>query len=357
MVLKDMGSPLARSAVVACGRNSVNSRTFVAMPTILEIKCSENEQSRLEVMPGPFRSNAESWWLGPSSQDLETLLQRFGTSRATDPHDIIYALLGLSTDASTKLRPDYEISLEDTVQHTMLYLLHRRQYLQGFWDAADLPAWDIDQLLVALDDLPQHVFTWAVDQKKDTLIYSFLSPGKDTEKLQFMDNFIRGNLCDTHFKRIRSSCVDLMMKHRELYVIPNDFMATMFFDHSISEKSVSVATNGSSREGLALEPPLSQSNEGDVGSGQMDSVSAIACIAKRGDSTTVDVILKPEGFHMPYLDTRVHASLVTSCKTRAEALTVLLDPASKMRVWRWYRGDWKFLDEGIHSIVKAIFSS
>lgn len=350
---------LARSAVVTCGRNSVNSRTFVAMPTILKIECSENEQSRLDVMPGPLRSNAESWWLGPFSQDLETLLRRFGNSKATDPRDVIYALLGLSTDASANLPPDYELSIEGTVQHTMLYLLHRRKYLEDFWDSADLPAWGINQLLVALDDLPQHVFTWAVDQKKDTLTNSFISSGKDTKTLQLMDDFIRGYhgpSCDTHFKSIRSSCVDLMIKHRERYTLRNDFLGPLFSGSSISLQLLRLATSGSSQAGMAQESPLSQSNEGDVDLGQMDRVLVIVCVPKREDSATVDVILKPEGSHMPYLDTDGHTSPATSDRKGAQALTVLLDRSSKTRVWEWDRGDWKFLYEGLPYILRVVLS-
>lgn len=155
---------LARAAIITCGRNSVNSRAFVVMPTLLGIACNENVQSRLQVMPGLLRKR--SWWAGPDSQDLGMLLQKFGRSKAKDPRDIIYALIGLSKHAFTSdiLRPDYEISIQEAIQHTVLYLLVQEGHVRrcSGCDVGDMPAWNVDQFLSALQDLPSRVYTWAL---------------------------------------------------------------------------------------------------------------------------------------------------------------------------------------------------
>lgn len=151
---------LAKAAVVTCGRNTVNSQTFVMMPTLLDIRCDESIQSRLEIMPGLLRKT--SWWSsGPDSQDLERLLQRFGKSKSKDPRDTIYALLGLSKDAFTSkiLRPDYQISLQEAIQRTVAYLLIQRfpGRKEFFLRHENMPRWNMDEFMSALKDLPSAV--------------------------------------------------------------------------------------------------------------------------------------------------------------------------------------------------------
>lgn len=157
---------LAKAAIVTCGRNTVDSRTFVIMPTILDIGCNENVQSRLEIMPGLLRKN--SWWSGPECQDLGMLLRKFGKSKAKDPRDIIYALLGLSKDAfeSSSLRPNYQISIQEAIQHTVAYLLHQSGNVKSYPHCNDMPIWTMGQFLSALKDLPFRVYAWALRHGK-----------------------------------------------------------------------------------------------------------------------------------------------------------------------------------------------
>lgn len=90
----------AKSATITCGRNRVHSRTFVLVPLVLKINCSEAEQARLDLMPGLLRDPC-GWTLSSYNQDLGTLLRKFGHSNASDSRDIIYALIGLCEDTYT----------------------------------------------------------------------------------------------------------------------------------------------------------------------------------------------------------------------------------------------------------------
>lgn len=165
---------LAKSATITCGRNNISSHTFVVMPILLHISCNENVHSRLEIMPGSKRS----WWSsGPESQDLSMLLQKFGKSKAKDPRDTIYALLGLSNDAYTSktLRPNYEISLQEAIQHTVVYLLVRSGHVKSRPNHYDMPKWNMDQFLFALKDLPFQVFTWTLNHGTASIHNSSIS--------------------------------------------------------------------------------------------------------------------------------------------------------------------------------------
>lgn len=99
----------ARSATIACGRN----RSFVLMPLVLDIECTESEQARMDLMPGLLRDTL-GWTSFSNDRDLGMLLRKFGRSEASDPRDIVYVLIGLCEDAYTSdiLRPNYEISLQ-----------------------------------------------------------------------------------------------------------------------------------------------------------------------------------------------------------------------------------------------------
>lgn len=164
---------LAKAAVITCGRNTINSQTFVMMPTLLRIRCNESIESRLEIMPGLLRRT--SWWSsGPASQDLGRLLQRFGKSQSKDPRDTIYALLGLSKDAFTSriLRPDYQISLQEAIQRTVAYLMmqHFPERKEPFLDHGDMPIWNMDEFLSALKDLPSAVGRLMSSRKRSSAV-------------------------------------------------------------------------------------------------------------------------------------------------------------------------------------------
>lgn len=165
----------ARSATIACGRNRVHSRTFVLMPLVLDMECRESEQARLDLMPGLFRDTL-GWTSFSYERDLGMLLRKFGRSEASDPRDIVYALIGLCEDAYTSdiLRPNYEISLEQVIQNTVSYLLTRSGDLHKDSCTGVLPTWSLAEFLFALEDLPTHTFHWAMRHCEDELLADLL---------------------------------------------------------------------------------------------------------------------------------------------------------------------------------------
>jgi hypothetical protein len=108
-------------AEIVCGGKSVLASIFARMPPLLGIRdlpC----QPILDIMPGPHRNS--SWWA--QERDLYIMLDKFGSSEATDPRDKIYALLGISLNAcdTDLLRADYRKNLKDTIFDTTLFLLN-----------------------------------------------------------------------------------------------------------------------------------------------------------------------------------------------------------------------------------------
>lgn len=110
----------AKSAIVCSGDRSVPAHIFALAPLLLQTRPERHSQAVLDIMPGPVRKN--SWW--NEKRDLYTLLLKFGESRASDPRDMVYALLGISSDAfdADSLRPDYTKDNRHVIHDTTAFL-------------------------------------------------------------------------------------------------------------------------------------------------------------------------------------------------------------------------------------------
>jgi len=110
----------ARAAIIVCGLKSVSARIFAVVPSLMRITLAPRSQAILDIMPG--RSRQDSWW--SQERDLRTLLIKFGESKASDPRDNIYALLGLSSDAcdSDLLQADYSKPVHDVMREAASFL-------------------------------------------------------------------------------------------------------------------------------------------------------------------------------------------------------------------------------------------
>lgn len=214
---------LAKSAVITCGRGEVNSRALVVMPSVLNIDCGEGAQSRLDILPGLLR--AKSWWAGGSGMDLLTLLRKFGRSKASDPRDVIYALLGLSGDAysSEALHPNYHLSLQETIQQSVAFLMRQKHDLPKHTPIQALPKWGIDQLLKYLHDLPFHVFRWATNHEKDALLYDVLISQEKKVDIRSMQKCVsyagrRGPAISIAIKKENFALIELILRSRNANV-------------------------------------------------------------------------------------------------------------------------------------------
>lgn len=143
----------ARRAKVMCGNRTVSSRIFAVMSTLLQIKPDRHQQAVLDIMPDSLRKY--SWWY--YKRDLCTLLSKFCRAKASDPRDMIYALLGISSDAYDldEFRPDYSKSLEDVIKTTVTFFLNQPQprtsrELFSQYSKLWMQVWSCEQQLVSV---------------------------------------------------------------------------------------------------------------------------------------------------------------------------------------------------------------
>ena len=155
----------ARAAEVMCGTRSVSARIFALIPSLVGITPDPHCQAVLDIMPGPTRKH--TWWT--QKRDLHTLLLKFGGSEASDPRDIIYALLGISSNGCDTdiLVPNYEKSVKEVIYDTISFLLH-------FHDCESpihcLPQWTLAEFLQNLNSLGNSVFHWAIDANGQVIV-------------------------------------------------------------------------------------------------------------------------------------------------------------------------------------------
>lgn len=122
----------ARKAIVQCGKKSVRAGLFALAPHLMRLEADPHCKSVLDIMPGPLRPT--SWWA--QSSELYTLLRRFGNAEASDPRDLIYALLGMASDLDrhTTLNADYTKHPDQLVRDicdTLFFGLIPQQEIQG----------------------------------------------------------------------------------------------------------------------------------------------------------------------------------------------------------------------------------
>ena len=121
-------------------------------------------------MPG--LSQKESWW--SNKRNLYTLLVKFRGSQATNKQDIIYALLGISSDAykSNILLPNYKKSLQQVISDTTLFLLSPTNQDKSLYKFLD---WTLSEFLESLDLLSSAVPGSASKNGKEAIVKLLLA--------------------------------------------------------------------------------------------------------------------------------------------------------------------------------------
>ncbi|CAO2653033.1 Nn.00g024440.m01.CDS01 [Neocucurbitaria sp. VM-36] len=152
----------ARRAIVCSGEKSVSARIFALAPSLMHAYPEPHCQAVLDIMPGPSRN--DSWW--NYKRDLYTLLLKFNESKASDPRDMIYALLGLclDTDDATYLPADYTKTPQQVVANAASYL----------FSLSDCPYRTIPELIRDADLLNTHTLIKLVEWEDASDVAEFL---------------------------------------------------------------------------------------------------------------------------------------------------------------------------------------
>ncbi len=244
----------ARSAQVLCGTNSISAPNFAMIPQLIEVTPDPHCQAILDIMPGFTRKF--SWW--KETRDLHTLLLKFKGSEASEPRDSIYALLGISSNASETeiLLPDYEKTIEKVIQDAIIFILRLNPEQCGDY----LPHWTMPEFQRNLVVLGDAVFSWAIENGYKSLA-----------KLVFYTNKIQGNFPDDYGRK------------------PLSLAAQRGYDDMV-------------------ELLLSMSN-GDINLSDRSGQTPLLLAAEKGHEAVVKLLLKNKELNMAYRDTRAWSPL------------------------------------------------
>ncbi|CAG9974630.1 unnamed protein product [Clonostachys byssicola] len=127
----------SRRGIVCCGAKSVSARIFALSCYLFAFKPSSQAQAILDIMPShPSRDSSRG-----QKHDLYTLLCMFHSSKAQDPRDMVYALLGIASDPNLRelLKPDYEKTERDVIRGCVAYFCkldieNLPDFSQGYWN-------------------------------------------------------------------------------------------------------------------------------------------------------------------------------------------------------------------------------
>jgi hypothetical protein len=161
----------ARIATVLCGRKSISASTFAQAPRLLGLQPDPHCQAVLDIMPGLSRQT--SWW--KENRDLYTLVKKFRESEASDERDIVYALLGISSDASKVLLPNYEKPLFQVIRDTASLLLFHTPLDNSLYN---FPKWTLSEFLQSLDSLGSMVLGNASMDGQEIVVKLLLDHGQ-----------------------------------------------------------------------------------------------------------------------------------------------------------------------------------
>lgn len=111
----------ARAASVCCGRWTAPAHMLLSAATLVGVDPNPQCRAVLDLMPNPSTRRSAK------TKTLHTLLREFRVSRASDPRDMVYALLGIASDIPLSdpnglLLPDYSKTEAQLVQDLQAFL-------------------------------------------------------------------------------------------------------------------------------------------------------------------------------------------------------------------------------------------
>ncbi|KAK6225481.1 HET domain-containing protein [Colletotrichum tabaci] len=111
----------ARTASVCCGRWTAPAHMLSSAATLVGVDPSPQCRAVMDLMPNSFTRRSAK------TKTLHTLLREFRMSRASDPRDMVYALLGIASDITLGdpnglLLPDYSKTEAQVVQDLQAFL-------------------------------------------------------------------------------------------------------------------------------------------------------------------------------------------------------------------------------------------
>ncbi|KXH41307.1 HET domain-containing protein [Colletotrichum nymphaeae SA-01] len=183
----------ARTASVCCGFSSVPAHIFTVATQLIDVELNDQRQTLLDLMPSQPNKRRGS----TRKMSLHTLLQKFSASQATDPRDMVYALLGIASDGP--LVPDYFKTEAMLIRDLESYL-----FLGNTTDQSR-DYTHIRSFLNALPRLTDSTFQELIRTGSLESIQTLLARGQSYEMTEIDISNIRGSMLESWIRSIEMS--------------------------------------------------------------------------------------------------------------------------------------------------------
>ncbi|KAH7182052.1 heterokaryon incompatibility protein-domain-containing protein [Fusarium sp. MPI-SDFR-AT-0072] len=145
----------AKRTTVKCNLGETPGRIFALLPSVMDVKVTEQCQAVLDIMPDPSKPSTSR----KQNRNLCNLLWKFRGCKATDPRDRIYALIGIASDRETVgIQADYSKEEKVVIREFCEHLLGQD------W-AASLPASTIEELQSKLPSVPKELLMQKLEKE------------------------------------------------------------------------------------------------------------------------------------------------------------------------------------------------
>lgn len=262
----------ARAAVIICGTKSVLARFFALAPSLIGVNPDAHCQAVLDIFPGPSRK--DSWW--SQKRDLYTLLVKFGKSQATEPRDIIYSLLGMSSNAqdTDRLRPNYSKPMTEVIREVTSFIFSLDQLDKSEYR---LPCWTMPKFLCNLNFLSNTVLKWNISKGQVAAIKLLVGHSD-------FDINLKDNSGKTAFlwaaQRGEEVAVKLLIERKDIDINCKD------------NKGRTALSWAAERRRIAIVRLLLNHNDIDINSKDKNGRTALSWAAKEGDTRRVKLLVE-----------------------------------------------------------------
>ena len=294
----------ARAAEVVCGTKSISARIFALTPHLVGIMPDPHCQAVLDIMPGPSRKS--SWWI--QARNLQMLLIKFGQSEASDPRDIIYALLSMASDVhdTSFLQPDYGKTMQEVIHDTILFLLGAERSSHPM-DC--LPDWTLQELLENLQSLSNTILSWAITEEFEVVVELILKIGHvDINSQNNQGRTLLWQAAEKGFEAI----IAQLVKRGDVHTNTKDLRGRTVLSWA--------AENGNK----TLVDLLVERDDIDADSNDKDGQTPLSWAARNGHEAVVELLVERDDVDVNSKDTGGQTPLSWAARNGHEAVVELL---------------------------------
>ena len=186
----------ARHILITCGPTQIDGHTFYVGLKRLNLPYEGFEQLQSLIRPvfflisqAIFRPKSASWWSGRTSLEINSLaelIDMYHTHEATERHDMVFALLGMSSDDLTGagLSPDYDVPWAKVFMNLLLLVFGKTLPIETLSNGDLVVVKARDYIIGEVSSVKRNIY-WSDRQEVDAIFWNEATQSRDRVLLTF----------------------------------------------------------------------------------------------------------------------------------------------------------------------------